>query len=486
MKLIYEKSSKGRRGFTYGRSDIPQAPGISEEYCRSKDADLPELSELEVVRHFTRLSNLNYSVDTNFYPLGSCTMKYNPKVLEDISVLEGFTQLHPYWPLLDGENDITQGALRVLYELQVRLAGITGMDDVTLQPLAGAHGELAGMLIIRAYHSSRGETRKYVIVPDESHGTNPASASMAGYEVITIPTSSDGQMDITALKENLTSDTAAVIMTCPNTLGIFDTNISEICSLAHSKGAVMYCDGANMNAILGKVRPGDIGFDIVHINLHKTFATPHGGGGPGAGPVAVKSGFKDFLPVPKIYRTDEGRYAVEQVNYRSIGRISPFYGNFSVLLKAYAYITLLGKDGLIDAGEKAVLNANYLMTLLKEHYELPYNRRCMHEFVLSAVSRENPQVRAVDIAKYLIDRGFHPPTVYFPLIVKEAMMIEPTETESKETLDSFAEAMIDAARLRNEDPEKLMDSPRTRCIKRPDETRAARCLNVNYSPDNEE
>lgn len=483
MKLIFEKSVAGRKGITLPKSDVPEAGLPEEKYIRSCDAELPQVSELDTVRHFTNLSYLNYSVDRNFYPLGSCTMKYNPKILEAIASLEGFKGLHPFIALLPSGEKFTQGSLQVLYELQEMLSDITGMDRVTLQPLAGAHGELTGLMLAGAYHRAKNNEKKYVIIPDASHGTNPASASMAGYEIITIPTAPSGQMDIKEFKKNLNSEVAAVIMTCPNTLGIFNTGIKEVCDLAHSVDALMYYDGANMNAILGKVKPGDIGFDIVHINVHKTFGTPHGGGGPGAGPVGVKKRLIPYLPLPIVEKDQDGRLTLLKDNPDSIGKVAPFYGNFSVLLKAYAYILLMGRNGLTDVSEKAVLNANYIMERLKDYYELPYDRKCMHECVFSASRQAAKGVHALDIAKFLIDQGFHPPTIYFPLIVKEAIMIEPTETESKETLDAFIDAMITAAKLADKDPHILRQAPISTKISRPDEVRAARELDVNYIED---
>ncbi len=480
MKLIYEKSVIGRTGITLPGPDVPSAPPIEEKHTRASDAQLPEVSELDTVRHFTNLSTLNFSVDSNFYPLGSCTMKYNPKILEKVASLPCFKELHPVISVLPKGEEFVQGALQVLHHLQEMLSDITGMDSITLQPMAGAQGELTGLMLVKAYHRSNKNKKKYVIIPDTSHGTNPASAQMAGYEVVTIPTDQNGEMNINKFKENLSSLTAAVIMTCPNTLGIFNTKIKEICELAHSVDALMYYDGANMNAILGKVKPGDIGFDIVHLNLHKTFGTPHGGGGPGAGPVGVKKFLIPFLPDSNVTKDKDGRFKLLTKSPDSIGKVAPFHGNFAVLLKAYAYILLMGKDGLTDISDKAVLNANYIMESLKDYYNLPYNRRCMHECVFSASKQLKSGVSALDIAKYLIDTGFHPPTIYFPLIVKEAIMIEPTETESKETLDEFINAMIMAAELTHVNPELLHNAPATRSTGRLDEVRAARLLNVNY------
>ena len=470
MRLIFEKGKKGRCGIKIPKSDVPSRE-FPSRYKRKKDPPLPELSELDVVRHFTRLSQLNFCVDTNFYPLGSCTMKYNPKFTEQVERMSGFSNLHPLLSYISEEA--VQGALEVIYETERLLCEITGMDEFTTQPLAGAHGELTGLLLISAYHKYKENKKRYVIVPDSSHGTNPASSSTCGYETIVIPTDKDGCMDLRLYKERLNDSVAAVMLTCPNTLGIFNPHIKEVCDLAHSVGALMYYDGANLNAILGKVRPGDIGFDVVHLNLHKTFSTPHGGGGPGSGPVGVKGEICNFLPIPRIIKKD-GIFRLDFNRPNSIGHISPFFGNFSVILKTYAYIMLLGKEGLISVSEHAVLNANYIRARLKEYYELPYDRVCMHECVFSASRQKRYGIRALDIAKYLIDKGFHPPTIYFPTVVKEALMIEPTETESKETLDRFISAMIEIANLAKERPQALKDAPKTTPVKRLDEVKAAR------------
>jgi len=472
--LLFEKHREGRRGFSYGNIDVPPAKPLAEKYCRKNEAQLPCLSELDVIRHYTNLSRLNFSVDTNFYPLGSCTMKYNPKFCEQIASLEGFSQLHPLLPQLSGGGMLAQGSLEVLYGSEKLFCEITGMSAFTMQPLAGAHGELTGVMLIAAYHKNKGSRRKYVIVPDSSHGTNPSSAAIAGYEVIVIPTGPDGYMDIVEYKKHLNEEAAAVMLTCPDTLGIFNPRIKEISDMAHKAGALMYYDGANLNAMLGKCRPGDIGFDVVHINLHKTFATPHGGGGPGAGPVGVSEKLVEFLPISRVIRRNDGRYALDYDQQKSIGYIAPFYGNFGVILRAYAYMLRLGKQGLIKAAEIAVLNANYCQVRLKKYYDLPFDKRCMHECVFSAARQAKNGVHAVDIAKYLIDKGYHSPTIYFPLIVKEALMIEPTETESKETIDAFIEVMIEIARLAEEDPALVKQSPLNMPIKRLDEVRAAR------------
>jgi len=454
--------------------DVPSAAPLPERVRRRTQLKFPEVSELDVVRHYTGLSRLNFCVDTHFYPLGSCTMKYNPKFAERVASLDGFTRCHPLLPQLMGGGMLAQGCLEVLYELEQLLKEITGMAAFTLQPLAGAHGELTGAMLIAAYHKARGDRRKYVIVPDSSHGTNPASAAIAGYEVVVIPTGRDGSMDIDAYRRSLSPSAAAVMLTCPDTLGLFDDRIAEIARMAHEAGALMYYDGANLNAMLGKCRPGDIGFDVVHLNLHKTFSTPHGGGGPGAGPVGVCEKLVRFLPISRVIRRPDGTFFLNYDYPDSIGYIAPFYGNFGVLLKAFAYILLLGRQGLIEVSERAVLNANYLRQRLKPLYDIAFDRPCMHECVFSAARQARQGVRAIDIAKALIDRGCHPPTVYFPLIVKEALMIEPTETESKETLDAFVEAMAEIARLAETAPSVLRDAPVTTPVRRLDEAKAAR------------
>ena len=481
MRLIFEKSVKGRKGLELPDCPVAQDVHFPKKYQRRKDAELPEVSELDVVRHYTNLSRKNFSVDTNFYPLGSCTMKYNPKFTEKIAALEGFLDLHPLMPQLRGGGILAQGSLEVVYKTEKLLCEITGMSAFTMQPLAGAHGELTGVMLIAAYHRHRGEKRKYIIVPDSSHGTNPASAAIAGYEVIVVPTDKNGCMDFDLFKERLSSEVAGVMLTCPNTLGLFNPRIKEICDAAHEAGALVYYDGANLNAILGKARPGDLGFDIVHLNLHKTFATPHGGDGPGAGPVGVNKGLEEFLPISRVIKRVDGTYALSYNKPKSLGYIAPFYGNFGVILKSYAYILLLGKSGLMNISDYAVLNANYCRAVLKEKFQLPYDRICMHEFVLSAEDQKKNGVSALDIAKFLIEKGMHPPTVYFPLIVKEALMIEPTETESKETLDHFLEIMKEAAVLARENPVALNQAPQNTPVKRLDETRAARELKLRWN-----
>ncbi|MFH0855819.1 MAG: aminomethyl-transferring glycine dehydrogenase subunit GcvPB [Candidatus Omnitrophota bacterium] len=482
MRLIFEKHKEGRSGFSYAKADVDGIKPLAKKYCRLSGALLPSLSELDVVRHYTNLSRLNYSVDTNFYPLGSCTMKYNPKFTERVASFEGFQQVHPLLPQLSGGGMLAQGSLEVLYETEKLLAEISGMSAFTMQPLAGAHGELTGIMLIAAYHKDKGSRRKYVIVPDSSHGTNPASAAIAGYQVIVIPTDKEGYMDLGEYKKKLNDEVAAVMLTCPDTLGIFNPDIKKIADMAHAAGALMYYDGANLNALLGKARPGDLGFDVVHINLHKTFATPHGGGGPGAGPVGVSEKLVDFLPISRVIRRSDGTLALDYNRHKSIGYVAPFYGNFGVILKAYAYMLCLGKAGLIRAAEIAVLNANYCRVRLKGYYEPAFDKACMHECVFSASRQAKNGVHALDIAKFLIDKGYHPPTIYFPLIVKEALMIEPTETESKETLDEFIEVMIEIARLAEEDPSCVTRAPVHTPVKRLDETKAAREPRLRWQP----
>jgi glycine dehydrogenase subunit 2 len=480
MKLIFEKSVAGRTGYRNVSSDVPSSQNIPEKYRRHSDCQLPEVSELDVIRHFTKLSQRNFSIDTHFYPLGSCTMKYNPRFTEQLARLSGFAQLHPLLAQLPEGEMLTQGALQVLYEMDQLLSEVTGMDAFTMQPLAGAHGELTGVMMIAAYHKSRGNKKKYIIVPDSAHGTNPASATIAGYETISIPSNNQGVMDLNILQKRVSGDVAGMMLTCPNTLGIFNSDVDKISRIIHDVDGLMYYDGANLNAVLGRCRPGDVGFDIVHINTHKTFTTPHGGGGPGAGPVGVKEPLVKFLPISRVRKRDTGIYYLDYQCEDSIGYIASFYGNFGLLLRAYAYILMLGQEGLIETSNHAVLNANYIMHQLKTYYQLRYDRTCMHECVFSASRQAERGVHAIDIAKSLIDKGIHPPTVYFPLIVKEAIMIEPTETESKETMDEFIQAMIDIDRMTQASPDQFKECPRTTPVSRPDEVKAARDLNTNY------
>lgn len=470
MKLIFEQSRPERVAYSLPELDVPVTDMLPAEFVREEAADLPEVSELDLIRHYTELSRRNHGVDNGFYPLGSCTMKYNPKVHEDIARLAGFAKIHPYQA-----EETVQGALQLLCELQQYLAEITGMDEVTLQSAAGAQGEWTGLMMIKAYHESRGEgNRKKVIVPDSAHGTNPASATVAGFETITIPSNDKGLVDVEALKEVLGDDTAALMLTNPNTLGLFEEEIVEIARLVHEAGGLLYYDGANANAILGITRPGDMGFDVVHLNLHKTFTTPHGGGGPGAGPVGVKKELATFLPKPLAAKREDGTYYLETDRPNSIGRVKGFYGNFGILVRAYAYIRTMGASGLRQVSEDAVLNANYMKERLKPYYDLPFDRACKHEFVLSGNRQKKDGVRTLDIAKRLLDFGVHPPTIYFPLIVEECFMIEPTETESKETLDNFIDVMIQIAQETMETPEVVQEAPHRTLVKRLDEVLAAR------------
>jgi glycine dehydrogenase subunit 2 len=477
-ELIFDKSVPGRRGATLPKLAPAEANvrlRIPNKYFRDAPPELPELSELDVVRHFTNLSRLNFNVDTQFYPLGSCTMKYNPKICEKIAALDGFCSLHPLLPQLRGGGMLTQGALQILYETERLLCAIAGMDAFSLQPLAGAHGELTGMMLIAAYHHDRGNRKTTVLIPDSAHGTNPSSAAIAGYDVVGVPTGSHGCMDMAAFEAALSPSVAAVMLTCPNTVGVFNARIHELADKAHAVDALLYYDGANLNALLGRCRPGDLGFDVMHINLHKTFATPHGGGGPGAGPVGVRSRLIPYLPTSIVTKRQDGTFTLEYEREKSIGYIAPFYGNFGVILRAYAYILLLGRQGLRRVSEYAVLHANYVQSRLKAHYDLAFDRTCMHECVFSALRQAKQGVRAIDIAKALIDKGFHPPTVYFPLVVKEAIMIEPTETESKATLDRFIDAMIEIALMvERGDVDAFKHMPCTTPVSRLDETRAAR------------
>ncbi len=483
MKLIYEKSCPGRRGCSLPDLDVPPETAVPESMRRSKPADLPEVSELDGVRHFTNLSRLNVGVDTTFYPLGSCTMKYNPKFHEKVAAMPGFANLHPLLPQLRRGGALTQGALAVLFETEAFLCELLGFEAFTMQPLAGAHGELTGVMMIAAYHRDRKSQRKLMLVPDSAHGTNPASAALAGFETRSIPTDNNGNVDLQALREALSDDVAGMMITCPSTLGLYDPQIREICELVHKAGGLIYGDGANLNAILGRVRPGDLGFDVLHVNLHKTFSTPHGGGGPGAGPVGVSKKLVPYLPTSRVLKRTDGSYALEYHFPKSIGFVAPFYGNFAIILRAYAYMLTLGRSGMRAVSEAAVLNANYVRSKLNKFYDEPFNRACMHECVLSASKQAAKGVHALDIAKALLDRGFHAPTVYFPLTVPEAMMIEPTETESKQTLDAFIAAMIDIAELAEKDSAPLLEAPVEQPVQRLDETKAARQLDLAYLDD---
>jgi len=478
-KLIFELSSPGRVGYSLPAPDVPVEPAraqVPAAYLRREPVELPEVSELDVVRHYSRLSQMNYGLDTHFYPLGSCTMKYNPKINEDMARLAGFGRLHPLAP-----DALAQGALRLMHELAGMLAEISGMDTVSLQPAAGAQGELAGVLMIKAYHEANREKRTKVLVPDSAHGTNPASTAVAGYEVIEVKSDANGEVDLGDLARHLGPDVAAFMITVPNTLGNFEPRIVEIIEMCHARGVQVYMDGANLNAVLGITRPGDLGFDVCHFNLHKTFTTPHGGGGPGAGPVGIKAHLEPFLPAPVVVK-DGDRYALDWKRPKSIGKLQAFWGNFGMLVRAYTYIRTMGADGLRSVSDNAVLNANYIMKRLESHFDVAAPGPCMHECVLSARRQKRLGVTAMDIAKRLLDLGFYAPSTYFPLIVEEALMIEPTETESKETLDAFCDAMIQIAKEAETNPEVIRSAPVTTPVRRLDQTRAAREPNLRWRP----
>jgi len=478
---IYELSSAGRQGVRFPEPDVPQSPLPTE--FRRKDLPLPEVSEVDVVRHFTRLSQKNYGVDIGIYPLGSCTMKYNPKINEAAARLPGFAFTHPLQP-----EDTVQGNLYLMYALQEWLMEISGFAGITLQPAAGAQGELTGVLIIQKYHADRGDTkRKRILIPDSAHGTNPATSSMSGFEVVSLPSDERGNVDLDALKGLCDENLAGLMLTNPNTLGLFDEHVVEVIETVHAAGGLVYGDGANMNALLGIVRPGDLGFDIMHFNLHKTFSTPHGGGGPGSGPVAVCEKLVDYLPDPVVTIVDPGDEETPPLyGYahpaRTIGPIKSFQGHFGILVRAYAYIAMHGSQGLRNIAEMAVLNANYLLSKIKGTYTLPYDRKCMHEFVVEGVWKDAPGVRALDVSKRLIDYGVHPPTNYFPLIVHEALMIEPTETESLESLDYFADALLKIAEEAHTQPELLHEAPHHSPVRRCDEVLAAKQLILRTGP----
>jgi glycine dehydrogenase subunit 2 len=470
-KLIFEISKEGRKAYSLPSCDVPECNFeelIPDELLRKKDLELPEVSEVDVIRHYTLLSNKNYGLDSGFYPLGSCTMKYNPKINEDMASNPNFTGVHPYQP-----EKTTQGCLELMYNLERNLGEIVGMDGFTLQPAAGAHGELTGLMIMKAYHESRGDyNRKKIIVPDSAHGTNPASAVVAGFDIVEIKSDENGAVDLENLKAVLDEDTAGLMLTNPSTLGLFETNISEIASLVHEAGGLLYYDGANTNAIMGITRPGDMGFDVVHLNLHKTFTTPHGGGGPGSGPVGVKKELIPYLPIPIIENIDD-EYILNYDKPQSIGKIKSFYGNFGILVRAYTYILTMGAEGLKKASETAVLNANYMKEKLKDYY-VASDTVCKHEFILGGLKDRGDNVTTLDVAKRIIDYGYHPPTIYFPLIVDSAIMIEPTETENIETIDAFVEAMINIAKEALESPELLKNAPYNTLVRRVDDVKAAR------------
>lgn len=478
--LIFEKSTPGKRSWYLPKSEVPSfnpEESLPSDLLRNTPLNFPELAEIDVVRHYTNLSSQNHGVDTGFYPLGSCTMKYNPKINEDLASFKVVKQSHPLWP-----EECCQGLLAIMFQLEQSLCEVTGMDSFTLQPAAGAHGELTALLIIRAYLKQQGEiSRTKVLVPASAHGTNPASAAMAGFEITSVNCDPEGLVDLDHLKTLLTPEVAALMLTNPNTLGLFEKNIKIISDLVHQNGSLLYYDGANFNAIMGLTRPGDMGFDLIHLNLHKTFSTPHGGGGPGAGPIGVKSFLSNYLPIPVLV-FKSGKYSWDYQRPLSIGKILGFYGNFTVLLKALAYINAMGGEGLTQASQDAILNANYLRAGLGDSFTIPYNRTCMHEFVLSTANLKAHGIRALDVAKRLIDFGYHPPTIYFPLIVEEAMMIEPTETESKETLDTFLKTLIQIAEEAKTNPKLLISAPHRTTVSRVDETSAARTPRLTWTP----
>jgi len=476
-KLIFEISSAGKKGYTLPKLDI-QDKKIDElipaEYLRESDAELPEVSEPEIIRHFVNLSIKNHHIDKGFYPLGSCTMKYNPKINEETAKLDGFRKIHPF-----EDERYVQGALRLMKELEDYLCEILGVEAVSLQPSAGSQGELTGILITRKYFEKLGEKRRKVIIPDSAHGTNPASVTIGGFDAFQVKSNENGRLNIEEIKKIVDSNTALLMVTNPNTLGLFEERIFEISEIVHQKGALMYMDGANLNALMGITRPGDMGFDIVHINLHKTFSAPHGGGGPGSGPIGVVNKLEPFLPIPRIIKEgDSYRWNYDCPD--SIGKVHSFFGNFSVFVKAYTYIRILGAEGLKNVSKNAIINANYLMKKLEYYFAIPYDEHCMHEFVASGENLKKYGVRTLDIAKRLLDFGFHSPTIYFPLIVKEALMIEPTETESRDTLNLFAEVLIKILEEAKRNPEILRNSPHCAPVKRLDEVKAVRELDVKY------
>ncbi len=477
-KLIFEISKAGKKAYNlpdqeFSNNDYKKH--FADKHLRKTEINFPEVSESEVARHYTKLSNLNYGVDTGFYPLGSCTMKYNPKINEESASNPKFTNLHPNQNI----NDV-QGTLELMYNISSSLCEITGMDEISLQPAAGSHGELAGLMIIKAFHLDRGEAnRKNIIVPDSAHGTNPASANVAGFNIIEIKSDSKGAVDIDALKNAIDDDFAGLMLTNPSTLGLFEKNITEITEIVHEAGGLVYYDGANMNAIMSKVRPGDMGFDIIHLNLHKTFSTPHGGGGPGSGPLGVKAHLTDYLPKPVLRKVDN-TFILDNDRDKSIGKIKNYYGNIGIVIRAYTYILQMGKEGLKKASEIAVLNANYMQARLKEYYKLPIDQVCMHEFVLSGNFGLTHGINTIDIAKRLLDYGYHPPTVYFPLIIDSAMMIEPTETESLETMNEFIDTMIKIRSEIDTNKEILLSAPNNTFISRVDEVQAARKPILKY------
>jgi len=479
-RVIFEKSVKGRMGVALPKSDVPEislADSISPELLRKSPAKLPEVSEPQVVRHYVNLSIKNHHVDKDFYPLGSCTMKYNPKINDALASLSGFANIHPHQPV---EN--VQGALHIMFELEQMLLKITGMSEATLQPSAGSQGEFAGILIMKKYHEKNGEKRKYIIIPETAHGTNPASVSLGGFTPREVESDNRGRVDLEDLKSKLDHEVAGMMLTQPNTLGLFEDQIEEISEAVHNVGALMYMDGANMNAVVGLCKPADMGFDIIHINLHKTFSTPHGGGGPGSGPIAVVEKLAPFLPIPKLIKDENGKYNWTSEISDSIGRLHTFFGNFGILVRAYVYIRMLGDDGLKSMTRNAIINANYLKNKLKDAYNIPFTEGTLHEFVASGVNQKAKGVKALDIAKALLDYGFHAPTIYFPNNVPEAMMIEPTESETKATLDRFVEVMLEINDNINVNPDLVREAPIKTPVTRLDETKANRELNLRWTP----
>ena len=471
MDLIFEKSRPGRVAASVPKSDVPEVAmeSIIDKSLLNEEVDLPEVAEVDLIRHYTQLSKRNFGVDVGFYPLGSCTMKYNPKVNEEAAKLPGYTALHPYAPV-----QFSQGSLQLMYELRQYLSEIFGMADFALQPAAGAHGELTGIMVIKKFFEKKGEKRTQILIPDAAHGTNPASGALCGYQVITVRSNTEGGVDIDHLRELMTESVAGLMLTNPNTLGLFERNIEQVAKIVHDKGGFLYCDGANANAFMGITKPGNLGIDVIQLNLHKTFSTPHGCGGPGSGPVGVGKDLVPYLPVPRVVKREKG-YDWDYNSPDSIGRVRAFYGNFNVMVKAYTYIRSLGPDGLQRVSEMAVLNANYVKERLKPYYDIAYDRICMHECVFSGKRQvKESGVHTSDIAKRLLDYGYHPPTIYFPLIVPEAIMIEPNETESKETLDAFCETMIKIAKEARENPDLVKSAPLTTPVRRLDDVKAAR------------
>ncbi len=480
-KLIFEFSKEGNIGYSLPRNRYSETPLLPSSVAREVPLPLPEVSEVDVVRHYTNLSQMNFGVDTGFYPLGSCTMKYNPKINEEIAAMPAWNSIHPLQ-----DEDTVQGVLEVYYNMEKSLAAITGLSKFTFNPCAGAHGELTGLMIMKRYHELRGDSaRKKIIVPDSAHGTNPASAAVCGFEVVEVKSLENGRIDVAALETLLDETVAGIMMTNPNTLGLFETEIKEIATLVHKAGGLLYYDGANMNPLMGVVRPGDMGFDIMHLNLHKTFSTPHGGGGPGSGPVGVAKHLEACLPLPHVVKGEDGKFHIEKENGTTAGKVSGFMGNFGVILRAYTYILMLGKQHLRSVGQLSVLGANYIKESLKDVYKLPIGGVCKHEFVFDGLVNDGahddvPGATTLDVAKRLLDFGFHAPTIYFPLLFHQAIMIEPTETESKETLDSFIEVMRKIAKEAAEDPNILHEAPHNTPVRRPDETAAARNPILKY------